>query len=72
MAWQENSFLLQEGKVNKTSGTISGVVICVTDGDLIINWLSGNTDTISCVAGTAYNLKNATSATVSSGMFHEN
>lgn len=71
MAYQENSFPIEENRVNKTSGTVKGVVLCVADGSLTINWKSGNTSPVSCVSGNAFNLKNATSATIVSGTFHD-
>jgi len=71
MAFQDNAFPIEQGRVNITTGTVEGIVLCVTDGDLTVNWKTGSPSTVSCVAGNAYNLKNATNATVvAGGMFH--
>lgn len=71
MAYQENSFPIEENRVNKTSGTVTGIALCVADGDLTVNWKSGTTATVSCVSGNAFNLKNAIDATIVSGTFHD-
>ena len=70
MSWIENSFPINPNGVNKTTGKIYGVVLCVLDGDLTIAWKSGGSDTVSVAAGQAINLVNAIDATVVSGTFH--
>lgn len=71
MAWQENAYPLEKGRVNKTSGTVTGIVLCVADGNLTVTWKDATTSVVACIVGNAFNLKNATSATVTSGTFHD-
>ena len=71
MAFEENGFPIEKGRVNKTSGTVKGVALCVADGSLTVAWGDATATVVACVAGNAYNLKNAESATVTTGTFHD-
>ena len=71
MGYKDNAMLLSENKVNLDSGAYSeGVYLCVEAGDLTVVWSSGETDTISCLAGDAFMIKSVQSVTISSGKFH--
>ena len=67
---KDNGFPIQQGKVNLTSGSISGLVLCVADGSITVTWANNATDVINTVAGDAIDLGNAKSAVVTTGMFH--
>ncbi len=64
-------FEATESFVNLTAGTYldKEVAHCAEDGDLLITWLSGNTDTVSMLAGgdLCFDCK---SIEVVSGTFH--
>ena len=72
MSYKENSFPLIKGQVNLTTGVHSSCcMVCVAPGDLSVQWVEGGTDTISAVAGDAYNLLNVVGITIVSGTFHK-
>lgn len=64
---------IQLGNNGLTSGTHSGVklVSCITDGDIIVTFRSGATETVSLVAGTDRSLSNL-QVEISSGSFDIN
>ena len=67
-----NAFPLGKGMVNLTTGTYGeGIFYCIEDGDLTITWEDASTDTISCVAGNAFEVHTATSVVITSGTFHK-
>jgi len=70
MSYIDNSFPVSKGRVNKTTGAIGGVALCVADGSIEVTWKEGGKATINCVAGNALNLGNAKSAVIKSGTFH--
>ena len=66
-----NSFPVQEGNINlEANAKLKGVAVCSEDGDIEVTWDSGNTDTISATAGQAFNLVEAKSGIVISGIWH--
>jgi len=62
---------VKEGRVNLTSGTYKNVNVahCVEDGNIVVTWLSGETDTIAMVTGDDISF-DCTSVEVSTGKFH--
>lgn len=71
MGYEENGFPIEKDRTNKQApSVIKGVVLCVVDGELTVTWKAGGTTEVACVAGNAYNLKNAEDATIVSGTFH--
>jgi len=70
MSYKMNSFPIQKGNVNITTGNVEGNVLCVEDGTLTVTWEAGGTDNVALIAGGSINLVNASSAAVVSGTFH--
>ena len=67
------TFCPSEGKCNLPPGATEHKgesVRCVVDGDLTYNWPSGNTDTLSMIAGDDYAIRENTTVTIDSGIFH--
>ena len=68
------AFPLTEGRVNLgpavTEFTSANIAHCVEDGEFVLTWPSGNTDTIAAVAGDDYTIANAENIVISSGLFH--
>lgn len=71
MSYIKNSFPILQGKVNLTTGTISGgTILCVEDGTLTVTWKDDSTSSVDMVAGLAIDLTNAKSASIDSGTYH--
>ena len=66
------AFPIKDGFCNLTTGTHNDITLfhCVVDGDAIVTWPSGNTDTLACIEGDDVACPGATSVQVSSGTFH--
>ena len=70
MSYQENGFVITEGRVNLVAGkALSGVIVCIESGDITVTWDSNETSTITIPEGMSLNLKKAKSAVVVSGTF---
>lgn len=67
------SFPLVQGKLNKTQGATSytgRMIHCVEDGDIVITWPDGTTETVSISFGSDFSFLEETSFVISSGKFH--
>lgn len=67
------AFPLRQGFVNLVTSavvTTPRVIVCVTDGTVIITWSDTTTDSIVMLVGDSYTIDGAISLTISSGKFH--
>lgn len=65
-------FTLQPGNTAVTTGTVPGVVAlhCVSYGDLVITYPTGDEETITFSDGDQFGFEQPVSVSVSSGEFH--
>ena len=70
MSYKENGFPISKGRVNMTSGSVAGLLLCVEDGAINVTWDDDSTAVISMVAGDAINFSKAKSAVIDSGSYH--
>lgn len=67
------AFPLRKDFVNLESASVvttPRVIVCVTDGTIVITWNDTTTDSVVMVEGDSYAIDGATSLTISSGKFH--
>ena len=71
MTYRDNSFPINKGKVNLTTGTFGGgAFLCTVDGSLVVTWDDDSTDTIACITGDAFNIKGCKTVEITAGTFH--
>ena len=72
MSHRINSFPIKKGRVNlETPEVLIGACVCVTDGTVAVVWDDDTSDDIDMLAGDSINFRDAKSATISSGKFHD-
>lgn len=70
----QNAFPLNKDGAGLSSGTHSindgQVLLCISDGSVAFTWEKGGTYTEAMTAGSAYELTDVASLTISGGLFH--
>lgn len=73
MDFKDNSFPISRDEVNLGAGAeLSGIIVCVEDGELSVTWSDNTVVTVNVVAGMAIDINKTKSCTVVAGMFHMN
>lgn len=72
--YRSNTYILRKNRVNITSGNFkpTNLFLCVSDGDLTVNWKDGTSSVVTCASGEPYTFEKdeAESVDVTSGTFH--